>query len=184
MLGPIVLLFCPFIGLNIFYYYMYLIAIKAFIVTFFYKNDTTKVLFASIFLSKDGLLSHSIISSFMGNMDKSFKTFLIIGAGTLGLVSAFALGDLTEKHISLKRYEQFRNAAVESAINDNHGVLTPEERMRVLENADKAYSEVVNKTTMKDGFQRLKYNNLSIKDKKEIALMVKEEIEKASNKKS
>ena len=120
----------------------------------------------------------------MGNMDKSFKTFIIIGAGTLGLVSAFALGDLAEKQISLKRFEDFRNSAVQSALNDNHGVLTPEERMRVLENADKAYSEVVNKTILREGFQRLKPQNLSLKDKEEIARMVKEEIQKTSGKKS
>jgi thioredoxin reductase len=120
----------------------------------------------------------------MGNRDKSFKTFLIIGAGTLGLVSAFALGDLTEKQISLKRYEDFRNFAVESTMKDKHGVLTPEEKMRVFENADKAYSEVVNKTILKEGFQRLKSPNLSLKDKKDIALIVKKEIQKTSNKKS
>ena len=184
MAGPIVLLFCPFIILNIFYYYLYLIALKAFLVTFFYKNDITKVLFMSFFMSKDPLLCNNIIATFMGNMDKSFKTFIIIGAGTLGLVSAFALGDLAEKQISLKRFEEFRNSAVQSALNDNHGVLTPEERMRVLENADKAYSEVVNKTILREGFQRLKPQNLSLKDKEEIARMVKEEIHKTSGKKS
>ena len=135
-------------------------------------------------MSKDPLLCNNIIATFMGNMDKSFKTFIIIGAGTLGLVSAFALGDLAEKQISLKRFEEFRNSAVQSALNDNHGVLTPEERMRVLENADKAYSEVVNKTILREGFQRLKPQNLSLKDKEEIARMVKEEIHKTSGKKS
>jgi hypothetical protein len=56
--------------------------------------------------------------------------------------------------------------------------------MRVLENADKAYSEVVNKTILREGFQRLKPQNLSLKDKEEIARKVKEEIQKTSGKKS